>query len=186
MRMGMEKNFLFGEKRKIYDYKKKESVMLTGGIWSQAGKTFLYSEDSFTHNTIIDMMKQAFTGNAGNKRKVLIGGSNLIGRINKLEATKVIAASDDVVKWGIDFSEMRSKFGKFYVLLSEVFDECGMSDSGMVIDPEYLQKYSHLPFGTEAIDLKAAGIRNTDALVLTEASCLTLRYPKAHMRIIMQ
>ena len=26
-------------------------------------------------------------------------------------------------------------------------------------------------------------VRNTDALVLTEASCLTLRYPAAHMRI---
>ena len=33
-------------------------------------------------------------------------------------------------------------------------------------------------------DLKGAGIRNTDALVLTEASCLTLRYPAAHMRIV--
>ncbi|MEG1916888.1 MAG: DUF5309 family protein [Muribaculaceae bacterium] len=186
MRMGMEKNFLFGEKRKIYDYKKKETVLLTGGIWQQAGKSFTYGEVGFTQDTIVDMMKKAFTGNAGNKRKVLIGGSNLIGRINKIESTKIVAAGDDVVKWGIDFSEMRSKFGKFYVLLSEVFDECGMSDCGMVIDPEYIQKYSHIPFGTEAINLKAAGIRNTDALVLTEASCLTLRYPQAHMRITMQ
>lgn len=184
MRMGMEKNFLFGAKRKIYDTKKKENVMLTGGIWFQAGKSFTYTSDNLTQDTVIDMMKKAFTGNAGNKRKILIGGSDLIGNLNKLESTKIVSAGENVVKWGIDFSEIRSKFGKFYVLLSEVFDECGMSNEGIVIDPEYIQKYSHIPFNTEAIDLKAAGVRNTDAIVVTEASCLTLRYPNAHMRII--
>ncbi|MDD2962110.1 MAG: DUF5309 family protein [Muribaculaceae bacterium] len=183
MRMGMEKNFLFGAKRAIFDSKKKENVMFTGGIWFQAGKAFPYNSNSFTQDTLIDMMKKAFTGNAGNKRKILIGGSELIGRINKLETTKVISAGDNVVKWGIDFSEVRSKFGKFYVLLSEVFDECGMSDNGIVVDPEYLQKYVHIPFNVSQIDMKANGVRNTEALVITEAACLTLRYPNAHMRI---
>ncbi len=185
MRLGMEKNFLFGVKSKVYDARKKEYVMLTGGIWGQAGKTFYYDSDAITQDTVIDLMREAFTGNAGSKRKVLIGGSGLIGRLNKLNYTKVINAGENVAKWGIDFTEMRSKFGKLYVLLSEVFDECGMADNGMIIDPEYLQKYSHLPFGTEALNLKSAGVRNTDALVLTEASCLVLRYPKAHVRIVM-
>ena len=184
MRLGMEKNFLFGAKRKIYDPEKHEDVMLTGGIWFQAGKTFSYSESSFTQDTLIDIMRNAFTGNAGSKRKVLIGGSGLIGAINKIDTTKVISAGENFVKWGIDFSEIRSKFGKLYVLLSEVFDECGMPDNGLIVDPEYIQKYSHIPFSTEALDLKAAGIRNTDAIVITEASCLTLRYPNAHMRIV--
>lgn len=186
MRLGMEKSFLFGVKGSLYDSNKKENVMLTGGIWAQAGKEFSYSEDDFSQDTVIDMMREAFTGNAGSKRKVLIGGSGLIGRLNKLDYTKVVSAREGVAKWGIDFSEMTSKFGKLYVLLSEVFDECGMPDEGMIIDPEYMQKYSHLPFGTEALSLKSAGLRNTSALVLTEASCLVLRYPKAHMRITME
>ena len=186
MRLGMEKNFLFGVKNKLWDSNKKETVMLTGGIWGQAGKTFTYSDGALTQDTVIDLMREAFTGNAGSKRKVLIGGSGLIGRLNKLDYTKMISAGENVAKWGIDFTEMRSKFGKLYVLLSEVFDECGMPDNGMIIDPEYLQKYSHLPFGTEALNLKSAGVRNTDALVLTEASCLVLRYPKAHVRIVME
>lgn len=184
MRLGMEKNFLFGVKRRIYDNTKKENVMLTGGIWHQAGKEFEYEPTDFTEETLVDVMREAFTGNAGSKRKVLIGGSGLIGRLNKLVYTKVVNAGENVVKWGIDFSELRSKFGRLYVLLSEVFDECGMADAGIIVDPEYLQKYSHLPFSTEALNLKASGQRNTDALVLTEASCLVLRYPKAHMRIV--
>ena len=184
MRMGMEKSFLFGTKAKLWDNTKKENVMLTGGIWWQAGKDFAYSSSNeLTQQSIVDLMRQAFTGNAGSKRKILSGGSGLIGRINKLDYNHVITASDTVTKWGIDFTELRSKFGTLYVLLSEVFDECGMEDNGIIIDPEYLQKYTHQPFTAETLNLKASGVRNVDATVLTEASCLVLRYPKAHMRI---
>ena len=183
MRLGMEKSFLFGSKKQIYDYRKKENVMLTEGIWHQAGKDFSYDPDTFDQDTLISLMRTAFTGNAGSKRKVLVGGSALIETINKLDYTKVVNARDTVTRWGIDFTEICSKFGRLYVLLSEVFDECGMDTAGMIIDPAYLQKYSHLPFGSEALDLKSAGVRNTDATVLTEAACLVLRYPKAHVRI---
>ena len=184
MRLGMEKNFLFGVKSRVEDPGKHETIMLTGGIWDQAGGEFHYKKSSLTQKSMISMMRQAFTGNAGNKRKVLIGGSGLIELLNQMEQTKVVMAGENIVKWGIDFSEMHSKFGKLYILLSEVFDECGMEYNGMIIDPEYLQKYSHIPFTTEQLNLKQAGVRNTDALVLTEASCMTLRYPKAHLRII--
>lgn len=186
MRLGMEKSFLFGVKNRIWDPIKKENVMFTGGIWHQAGKTFNYDEDSLTQESVIDMMREAFTGNAGSKRKILLGGSGLIGSLNKLNYTKVVTAAESVTKWGIDFNQLRSKFGTLYVLLSEIFDEVGMADNGLIIDPQYLQKYSHIPFTTESLDLKKSGVRNVDALVLTEASCLVLRYPKAHMRIVMQ
>ena len=184
MRLGMEKSFLFGVKAKIWDHAKKEHVMLTGGIWKQAGKEFTYNAQGINQESIIDLMRSAFTGNAGSKRKILIGGSELIGTINKLDYNRVITASDTVTKWGIDFTELRSKFGTLYVLLSEVFDECGMAGNGMIIDPEYMQKYVHQPFSAETLNLKASGVRNVDATVLTETSCLVLRYPKAHMRII--
>ena len=182
MRLGMEKSFLFGVKRKIYDFKKKEWVLLTGGVWLLAGKDFVI-DIAKKEEAVIDMMRNAFTGNAGSKRKILIGGSQLIGELNKLSFTRVVANTETTTKWGIDFSEISSKFGRLYVLLSEVFDDCGMDGCGLIIDPDYIQKYSHLPFGTEALDLKSAGVRNTDALVITEASCLVLRYPKAHMRV---
>lgn len=184
MRLGMEKSFLFGVKARVWDNNKKENVMFTGGIWHQAGKEFAYGDEGFSQETIIDLMREAFTGNAGSKRKILIGGSQLIGCLNKLDYNRVITASDSITKWGIDFTELRSKFGTLYVLLSEVFDECGMENDGMIIDPEYLQKYTHVPFSAETLNLKASGVRNVDATVLTEASCLVLRYPKAHMRII--
>ena len=98
----------------------------------------------------------------------------------------MVTSSQSVTKWGIDFTELHSKFGTLLVMLSEVFDECEMADNGIIIDPEYITKYSPCPFTTQRLDLKASGQRNVDAIVLTEASCLVLRYPKAHMRIIKQ
>ena len=184
MRLGMEKSFLFGTARQLWDNNKKEHIYFTGGIWSQAGKDFyIESSDEFNAGTMVNLMHDAFTGNAGSKRKILIGGSDLISRISKLDYTRVITAGQHVSKWGIDFTELRSKFGCLYVLLSEVFDEMGMSEQGIVIDPEYIQKYVHIPFSTEQLNLKKSGVRNVDALVMTEASCLVLRYPMAHMRI---
>ncbi len=184
MRLGMEKSFLFGVARQMWDNNKKEYVYFTGGIWNQAGKDFyIESATDFNASRMVDMMHDAFTGNAGSKRKILIGGSGLISCISKLDYTRVITAGQHVSRWGIDFTELRSKFGCLYVMLSEVFDEVGMENSGIIIDPEYIQKYTHIPFSTEQLNLKKSGVRNVDALVMTEASCLVLRYPKAHMRI---
>ena len=185
MRMGIEKSYLFGVARQIWDPNKKEHVYFTGGIWNQAGKSYyLESSTELTEDELVELMRQAFTGNTGSKRKILVGGSGLISRISKLDYTRIIHAGQHVSKWGIDFAELRSKFGCLYVLLSEVFDEVGLEDCGMVIDPEYIQKYTHIPFSTEQLNLKKSGVRNVDALVMTEASCLVLRYPKAHMRIL--
>jgi hypothetical protein len=186
MRLGMEKNFLFGHMSRVYDPHKREEVLLTGGIWNQTPRECRYAAHNFTTDTLVEISRMAFTENAGSKRKLLIGGSGLIEALNKMEYTKVIAAGDTVTKWGIDFNEIHTKFGTLYVLHSEVFDACGHSLDGIVIDPEYLTKYSHVPFRTETLDLKKSGVRNTDAIVITEASCLVLRYPQAHMKITAQ
>ena len=184
MRLGMEKSFLFGSKKRIWDADKKEYITFTGGIWGQCSKDFYYTENQFSRDKVVEMLRMAFTGNNGSKRKILIGGSKLMGYLSNLDYERIIMSRETVSKWGIDFTEIRSKFGTLYLLLSEVFDECGMSEEGIIIDPMYIQKYVHIPFNAKELDLKSSGIRNTDAVVLTEASCLVLRYPNSHMRII--
>jgi hypothetical protein len=183
MRMGMERSFLFGCKSIITDPNKQEDILLTGGIWNQTDNTFEYSSLT-TEQQLVALCKAAFTNSAGSSRKVLIGGTGLIEQLHNIDHTRVITSERAVTKWGLDFTEIHSKFGTLYVLLSEVFDQCGMPDAGMVIDPEYITKYSHVPFRTERLDLRSAGVRNTDAIVITEASCLVLRFPNSHMRIV--
>ena len=184
MRLGMEKNFLFGKKAVITDTRKHGEVYLTGGIWDQTSRAYNYVRGGLTQDDIVGMTKEAFTQNVGSARKILIGGTGLIEALNKLDYTKVVFATDKVTHWGIDFDEIRSKFGTLYVLHSEIFDQCGHTDDGFIIDPNFIQKYCHVPFRADRLDLKKSGVRNTDAVVVTEASCLVLRYPSAHIRVV--
>lgn len=183
MRQGMEKNFLFGSRWKYYDSAKGTDVWFTGGIWNQAGRDFVYQEGAFDNGKLIEMCRLAFTGQGASSKKILVGGSKLIEELTRLEHTKVIGALQTTTRWGLDFTEIVSKFGKLYVMVSETFDQCGRCGDGMIIDPEYITKYCHVPFSTKRLDLRSAGVRNTDAIVITESSCLVLRYPEAHMRI---
>lgn len=184
MRRGMEKNFLFGSCGKLTDPVKNTEIMLTGGIWHQAGKECQYEKGKLDMNRLIEISRAAFTGNGGSSKKLLIGGTMLIEELNKLEHVKIIGATETTTHWGLDFTEIVTKFGRLYVMASEIFDQCGHSHDGMIIDPEYLTKYCHVPFRTERLDLRTSGQRNTEAIVITEASCLVLRYPQAHMRVI--
>lgn len=186
MRLGMEKQFLFGTKCKIYDPEKGENVTITEGIWHQAGKDIGVNLATFDTKALIDLLREAFTENSGSRRKVLIAGSELITVLNKLEASRVITSNDAVTRWGIDFSELCSKFGRLYVVFSDIFDLMGHPADGIIVDPEYIQRHVFIPFRADRLDLRGSGQRNTEAIVLTEASCLTLRYPDAHARIIGQ
>lgn len=184
MRLGMEKQFLFGVKSKVYDPVKAETVTMTGGVWRQAGREINVDLKNFGTDRLVDMLRATFAENSGSRRKVLMAGSDLIAALNKIEHTHVITARDQVTVWGIDFSELQSKFGKLYVVYSDIFDVMGMPGNGLIVDPEYIQKHVFIPFNAETLDLRGSGQRNTEALVMTEASCLTLRYPEAHARII--
>ncbi|MDE6854450.1 MAG: DUF5309 domain-containing protein [Muribaculaceae bacterium] len=184
MRLGMEKSFLFGQRAKIYDPIKKEYVYFTGGIWGQAPGSVELDLDSLSEGDLVSLCSKAFTGNNGSRRKILVAGTALVEALSRLQYSKVVSAGITRVKWGIEFKEIVSNFGTLYVVHSEVFDQCGHASDGFVIDPNYLTKFVHVPFSAETLDLRASGQRNIDAVVLTEASCLVLRYPGAHIRVL--
>jgi hypothetical protein len=184
MRLGMEKSYLFGSKAKIYDITKKEDVYLTGGIWNQTSNECAISIDEIDDKALVELCSKAFTGTGGSKRKILLAGTKLMEALSNANYNKTVSAGETFVKWGIKFREIQSNFGTLYVLHSEIFDQCGHTDDGFIIDPEYITKYCHIPFNIETLDLRRSGVRNTDAVVITEASCLVLRFPDAHLRVI--
>ena len=182
MRQGMERNFLFGNRMRL-KIEGDDEVLLTGGIWAQAGAEAEYIRGALDNDTMISLCRQAFSGATGSSKKLLIGGTGFIEQLHRLDAQRILGSADKFTKWGLDFTEYVSKFGTLYILASETFDECGHADDAMIIDPEYLTKYAHIPMSTEKLDLRSSGQRNSDAVVITEASCLVLRYPSAHMRV---
>lgn len=184
MRMGMERNFLFGTRKKMAG--PDGNTYLTGGIWHQTSRQFELPSQLDTA-TFLELCRQAFTGHGGSARKVLIGGSKCVRTLvtpGNGAVVKALGAVETEVHWGLNLKVISSNFGTLYVVHSETFDLCGHADDGIIIDPEYLQKYTHIPFSAMQLDLKKSGQRNSDAVVLTEASCLVLRYPEAHMRIV--
>lgn len=187
MRMGMEKSFLFGARARVSLSDTADEVLFTGGIWNQTDKTFTYEIGStFTETNLAALNRAAFTGRSGSPRKVLLAGSGLIESLSAGNGAvlRYLGPHDKETIWGIDFSTIISKFGVLYVHHSEVFDLCGKENCGMIIDPEYITKYSHVPFSAERISFRKQGVRNTEGVVLTEASCLVLRHPESHLRIV--
>ena len=184
MRLGMEKSFLFGNRTRLQiSPDSNDEVFLTGGIWHQAGQEFSYTPGNLDNNGMISLMRKAFTQGAGSTRKIMVAGSGLIEDLSKCDYPRTVSSGDTETIWGVNFNKIVSKFGTIYVAHSEIFDLCDMPECGMVIDPEYLTKYSHQPFTADRISFRKQGVRNTEAIVLTEASCLILRYPDAHLRI---
>lgn len=183
MRLGMEKNFLFGTKGRFLDAAKNEYVYLTGGIWSQAGRDLKFDLDDASAESFIDLAREVFTGNNGSRKRLLVGGSEFICAISKMKASEKVILGPMHNRWNLETREIVTNFGSFYILHSEVFDQCGHGCDALVLDQQFIIKFSHIPFQPEKLDLRAAGSRNTDAVVLTEASCLVLRNPSAHARI---
>lgn len=184
LRMGIEKSLLFGVQERLLHPVTHEEILLTGGIWHQAGREWRYTSKTDMKEGVQALLRESFTGSGGSRRKVLVAGSDLIDRLNSLDYVKVIGAGDKVSRWGIDFTELQSKYGSLYVAHCETFDRCGFPGCGMVVDPQYLTKYAFIPMSAQRLDLKKSGQRNTDAVVITEASCLVLRYPDAHVRVV--
>lgn len=184
MRLGMEKNFIFGRRSRIYDPIKDEFVYLTGGIWGQAGREAKFNVDTPDIDDFISLAREVFTGNNGSRKRLLIGGSEFVEAISKLKLSDKVILGQMHTKWGLETREIITNFGSLYIIHSEVFDQCGHSKDAMVLDQAFISKFSHIPFRPEKLNLRAAGARNTDAVVLTEASCLVLRNPNVHLRII--
>lgn len=186
MRLGMEKSFLFGVKSKFIDPQTRRNVWTTGGIWHMPSKQFVYSEtNSWTPAKFIDMGRQMFTGPAAGRsdRRVVLCGSKLLsymqnGLLDAQYSTNVYK------KWDIEFTEVRSVFGSFELVLDEVFDLVGMDENGLIIDPDYLERYTLRQFGRTVLELDKQGVRDSKAIVLSEISSLVLKSPNNHARII--
>lgn len=187
MKRGMNKSFWLGSRRIIYDKANKE-VYLTQGIWWQAGKTFAYgtstSDLQFTESMLVDMTKKAFTGNAGNKIKIFVMGSDLMANLSKIKRERVLNNDNIVTKYGIKFKEISTNFGTLWCIHDESLDEMGFSDKGLIFDANYLRKISVYDLKTRDLDLRKAGSKDVDARTISEISGIVLQNPDAHVRIV--
>jgi hypothetical protein len=191
MRLSQENTFLFGVKNVIkHTTKNGMATWFTGGIWYMAGKDIEVGEWDqnakcavISDDNLVDITKDLFVGTGiGNKRKVLFCGSDMLAAFSKIKSEK-FRLKDTVEVWNLKFKSWDTDFGEVLTIHHELFDANGMADCGFAMDPEYLTKKTHVSWSRNILDLKKAGVRNTDAVVIQEVSCLYLRYGKAHARM---
>lgn len=185
---------LFGVKNKIqHKSKKNQKTYFTMGIWWMAGKDITLGHWVTDDKTgeeklvideadLVDFSKDLFIGVASTKRKVLFAGSDLVAGISKIKSER-FRAKETVAIWDLRFTSFKTDFGEVLLIHHELFDQVGMSDCGFALEDGYLEKRVFLSFEKSVLDLKKSGLRNSDATVLQEVSCLVLKNAKAHARV---
>ncbi len=186
MTRGQNKNYLVGAMGVVQDNDSND-VYMTGGIYWQAGKDFVYGAAGVTQITFAELValtKSAFTGNAGNKEKVFFVGSGLMANLSLINyGTNQKDAATTFVKYGITFKEITTNFGTLWVIHDESFDEMEMTNCGLVVDTDFLRKYSINELKATDLDLRKSGDRDVDARTISEDSALVLQNPNAHIRV---
>jgi hypothetical protein len=166
------------------------ATWFTKGIWWMAGKDIEVGEWDADANcavisddNLVDITKDLFVGTGiGNKRKILLCGSDMLSAFSKIKSDK-FRLKETVEVWNLKFKSWDTDFGEVLTIHHELFDLNGMADCGFALDPDYLTKKVHLSWSRNLLDLKTAGVRNTNAVVIQEVACIYLRYAKAHARM---
>jgi hypothetical protein len=186
MRLGMENSFLFGIKGKGKDPRKSGAdVYFTGGIYWMAGKKMglgvvADGVATITDDEMVDFLKDLFTGNdSGNGQKIGFAGSDALAALAKMKSERFKVVKE-FEKWGLKFTSFDSNFGKLLVMHHELMDKNEKSDEIFIVDPEYLRKKYFETWSRKEYDMAKLAKRDTQAVVMKEASCCYLTYPNAH------
>ena len=191
MLTAQENTYLFGVKNKIYHPGKDGMITwFTQGIWYMAGKDIEVGEWSDEKNcavisddNLVDISKDLFVGtDLVSTRKILFCGSDFLGALSKIQSDK-FRLKDSVEAWNLKFKSWETDFGEVLTIHHQLFDRNDMRDCAFAMDPDFLTKRTHVSWSRNILDLKTAGIRNSNAVVLQEVACLYLRYANAHARL---
>ncbi len=143
---------------------------------------FTVSNVAIDVDQLVDFTKSVFVGNDSSDKKILLCGSEMLAAFEKIKGDKYQITKSSIENWDLTFKSFRTGFGEVLVIYHDLFDQLGRSNQGLVLDADYLVKAIRFEWRRFALDLKSAGVSNTDDVVLQEVSALYLRYPDAHAR----
>jgi hypothetical protein len=188
MRQTTNNSLWFGVKgkRKLQNSRasKAEDIYFTGGIWNMAGKEFDFEGETVSSVNLVTLMKEAFTGNASGKVKILIAGSGLLEALEQVEYTKTVSVGAKSQKHGIEFNSIVSKFGTLLIVHDQSFDRAFKTNCGFILDADYLRKWT-MGWKTQKFDFKSSGEKDAEGRMLMEIYGLVLKNPNAHMRVFL-
>ncbi len=166
--------------------KKAEDIYFTQGIWTQAqGADIELGATSTTLTTakLTKLMKAAFTGNESGNTKLFIYGSDLLEALENITGTtKNVDLGAKSQAYGLEFSNIVSKFGTLLGVHDKTLDDMGMADKGFVLDADFLRKWT-MGWQVKDLNFRDNGEKDVDGRSLIEICALVLKNPKAHNRV---
>lgn len=181
-----ETDILLGKKKRIpvankYNEGQVEETFFQEGIYWQAGKDHSLPT-SATKSDLVTMMKTAFVGNASSNTKMLFAGSSVIETLSKVEYDQVIYPGKPGQVFGLDVQKII--YGQYTLLIcaEPAFDDLQMPGYGLIIDDQYLYKYTR---GWETINLdnKKLGTGDSQSQIFIDNFGFVLKNAKAHTRV---
>ena len=104
---------------------------------------------------LIKMAKYVFTGQSGSNRKILLMGSDFNLSLSLIDSVqKQTDSKNTEVRWGLTWRIITTNFGEFNAMPYDLLDRIGMSNEAIIIDPDYIDKWTLRALGSKDIDTK--------------------------------
>lgn len=185
-KMTTEADILLGKKRQLkiankYNQDKEELTFFQEGIYWQAGRDHSMPTTSVKAD-LIALMKKIYVGNQSSNTKIAFLGSDVIETINKVDFDQVIYPGKPGQAFGLDVQ--RIIYGQYTLMLvaEPAFDDLKMSGYGLIIDEEYLYKYTG-GWRSISLDNLKNGESDSTSQVFIESFCYVLKNKNAHCRV---
>jgi hypothetical protein len=159
-----------------------EDTYFTGNIWEQAGKAYDFGGIAPDRKSIVNFMKEGFTGNSSSKKKLLLCGCDLLEALESVDYNNVVMVGSQSQIYGVEFSSVISFFGKAMAVHDNTLDDIGWGDRGLLLDPDFLVKYT-MGWKTQNFDLRKSAQSDADGRMIMEICGFGLKNPKAHMTV---
>ena len=159
-----------------------EDVYFTRGVWTQAGKDFSFNGVPVDIKGMVALMKHSFTGNNSGKKKLMICGSDVVESLENVDYNRIIREGTKMQAYGIEVSQIISKFGTLLIVHDQSLDDIGMSDKAFILDADFLRKWT-MGWRVNEFDFRKSGQSDADGRMLMEICGLVLKNPNAHSRV---
>lgn len=187
MREEIEMSYWAGVRAKTLRQRnsKQEYVYTMGGISRFAGKSLEYglggTDRTLNDDTMSGLMKDIFTGNAGNEKRFGFYGSSFGKYLYGItDWTKYIKANDVEVTPGLTFNKYKHNYGELYMIYHPLFDQMGWDERMAVVDLDFLVKADMFKLKITDLLLEETGTEDSNAKVIKETSSLLTLYPEVH------
>ena len=164
----------------IVDPNTQKRKLFMRGLLSFDVMKYTQGEESIEEYLNIAMQK-AFENNNGSEKRLLLYGPEFATALaNSKVWTHQLEAGKTDVKWGITWKVIESNFGTLMAIMHPGLGAVGYGKAALLIDPANIRRIEQVPLTMENLDLKKAGIRNSEDVLLEESFTIEVTNPKTH------